>query len=76
MSDWLGRSQDCPSCRSDVATVSKSFQARNTVQMVLQAEPERKRTDSVLRQLEGKNIFRTDIHRIADKVQVKKPVVP
>jgi hypothetical protein len=55
--------KDCPSCRKDVTTISKSFSARNTVEMIINGNPTKfKRQAGSLKELEAKNMFNDDVH--------------
>lgn len=69
LSDWFGKQQDCPNCRKEVKTVTKSFQALTMISMLLDMKPDLKRSDDMTRELEAKNIFKTDIYEVKPKVE-------
>jgi hypothetical protein len=40
LSDWFKKQQDCPNCRKEVKTVTKSFQALTMITMLLEMKPD------------------------------------
>ena len=76
LSDWFKKQQDCPNCRKEVKTVTKSFQALTMIQMLIGMKPELKRADEVVKELEAKNIFKTDIHEVKPQSQQAQQAQP
>ena len=53
--------------------MTKSFQALTMIQMLLDMKPELTRSEEITRELESKNIFKTDIHEVKPKAPEQQP---
>ena len=58
LADWFQKHLDCPTCRAAVTTVSKAFQQKNTIEMLLEVKPDLQQSSDDRSQLDAKNIFR------------------
>lgn len=59
-SDWMVRSNECPSCRTKVDQVNKNHIVNNLVEAYLKEHPEKKRSDSDIAELNAKNKITQD----------------
>jgi E3 ubiquitin-protein ligase CHFR len=60
-SDWMSLSNECPTCRGKVERISKNHLVNNLVDAFLRANPERKRKEEDLKELDEKNKITRDM---------------
>ncbi|XP_078362422.1 E3 ubiquitin-protein ligase CHFR-like isoform X2 [Oculina patagonica] len=60
-SQWMDRSNDCPSCRKKVERISKNHIINNLVEAFLKEHPERRRSEEELREMDSKNKITEDM---------------
>ena len=58
LTDWFQKNLDCPTCRGAVTTVSKAFQQKNTIDMLLEVKPSLQQKEDERKELDSKNVFR------------------
>eukprot|EP00347_Sterkiella_histriomuscorum_P021474 403333854 len=71
-SDWLSRQKDCPSCRDSVVEVKKNSLVNCLIENYLILNPQQKRSEDEIKDLEGKNIFKNDTIKIETLGDVKQ----
>jgi len=54
-SEWMLRSSDCPSCRVKLERINKNHLVNNLVEAYLNANPEKRRPEAELKELDAKN---------------------
>jgi E3 ubiquitin-protein ligase CHFR len=62
-SDWMKRSKDCPNCRKAVLMVNKNAQLNSTIESFLKINPDKKREEWDIEDVEKKNIFKNEVVR-------------
>ena len=67
-SDWVARQKDCPSCRVAVNEIKKNSLINSLIENYLLLNPQLKRQEDEIRDLEEKNIFKNDLVKV-DQVQ-------
>jgi len=60
-SDWMKRSNDCPTCRAKVKRASKNHLVNNLIEAYLKQHPDKKRTAEDLAELDAKTVILTDM---------------
>ncbi|XP_066018699.1 E3 ubiquitin-protein ligase CHFR isoform X4 [Pocillopora verrucosa] len=62
-SQWMDRSNECPTCRKKVERISKNHIINNLVEAFLKEHPERRRTEEELREMDSNNKITEDMLR-------------
>lgn len=63
-SDWIKRGQkECPNCREGIIMVKKNATLNSTIESYLTVNPDMRRSEAEIKELESKNIFKNDIVR-------------
>ncbi|XP_064612739.1 E3 ubiquitin-protein ligase CHFR-like [Liolophura sinensis] len=60
-SDWMDRSNECPSCRMKVQRINKNHMVVNLVEAYLREHPDKKRPEEDLKELDAKNKITRDM---------------
>lgn len=60
-SDWINRHKDCPHCRENVSTVKKNSNFNSIIESFLNMNPAQKRDQTIIAELNKKNIFTCDV---------------
>ncbi|CAG5123368.1 unnamed protein product, partial [Candidula unifasciata] len=60
-SEWMERSQECPSCRLKVTRISKNHIVNNLVEAYLKGKPDKKRLEADIKELDSKNKITRDM---------------
>ncbi|XP_052802840.1 E3 ubiquitin-protein ligase CHFR-like isoform X2 [Mya arenaria] len=60
-SDWMARSQECPSCRKKVERINKNHIVNNLIEAYLKEHPAKRRPDEDIAELNKKNKITTDM---------------
>lgn len=68
-SDWIFRSNDCPTCRNPIDGVSKSAVVNSLIENFLAMNPDKKREEEVLQETEKKNIFMKKISYSTNEIK-------
>lgn len=78
-SDWVSRQKDCPSCRVAVNEIKKNSLVNSLIENYLLLNPQLKREEAEIKELEEKNIFKNDlvkVDQIQNLLQKSKPQAP
>ncbi|XP_048252090.1 E3 ubiquitin-protein ligase CHFR-like [Haliotis rufescens] len=60
-SEWMDRSNECPSCRLKVDRINKNHIVNNLVEAYLKEHPDRKRPEEDIKELDAKNKITRDM---------------
>nr|XP_022339652.1 E3 ubiquitin-protein ligase CHFR-like isoform X1 [Crassostrea virginica] len=60
-SDWMKRSQECPSCRMSVDRISKNHIVNNLIEAYLKEHPGKKRSEEDIKDLDARNKISRDM---------------
>ncbi|XP_067686122.1 E3 ubiquitin-protein ligase CHFR-like [Haliotis asinina] len=60
-SEWMDRSNECPSCRLKVERINKNHIVNNLVEAYLKEHPDRKRPEEDIKELDAKNKITRDM---------------
>ncbi|KAK6968516.1 E3 ubiquitin-protein ligase CHFR [Biomphalaria glabrata] len=68
-SEWMDRSDECPSCRLKVERINKNHLVNNLVEAYLKLKPEKRRPEEELNELDMKNKITRDMLYPDKKIQ-------
>ncbi|KAJ8312086.1 hypothetical protein KUTeg_009459 [Tegillarca granosa] len=60
-SEWMDRSNECPSCRMKVERINKNHIVNNLIEAYLKEHPDKKRSEEDLKELDAKNKITRDM---------------
>jgi E3 ubiquitin-protein ligase CHFR len=72
-SEWMPKSQNCPTCRNKVDRISKNHILNNLIDAYLKKNPTKIRSDSDIKELDSKNKITHDmVLEIRFEIQIYK----
>jgi E3 ubiquitin-protein ligase CHFR len=60
-SEWMPKSDECPVCRKKVERISKNHMVNNIIEAYLKNNPEKRRKEEELKELDKKNLITHDM---------------